>query len=229
MASGSPSSRRHTSATAAAFSSSARSAAGAARPARRTAARPRSAAAPSARPVAAAGTDSGGTGQHCSPARPSGSRLVARILSPGQAREQGVGQRGAGLDQVLAVVQHQQQASGAQVSRQGLRQRAPGLPRARPGARATAWGTSAGSAIGASSTNQTPSAKRVQPGRLPAAARRVFPTRRRRSRSAAACPPAGAAPPPFPAHAPRSWSGGREGCCVRPRPGTGSRPGGPSR
>ena len=43
---------------------------------------------------------------------PSGSRLVARIRSCGQARSRRVGQQRAGVDQVLAVVQHQQQLLG---------------------------------------------------------------------------------------------------------------------
>ena len=47
----------------------------------------------------------------------SGSRLVARIRRPGQAAQQRLGQRGAGVDQVLAVVQHQQQAPAGQPAR----------------------------------------------------------------------------------------------------------------
>ena len=44
---------------------------------------------------------------------PSGSRLVARMARRRAGAQQRLGQRGARLDQVLAVVEHQQQASSA--------------------------------------------------------------------------------------------------------------------
>ena len=134
-------------------------------PGRRTAAPPRTAPAPRrARGAArrAAGRASEGTRQAVSPAMPSASRLVARTVRCGAGPQQGVGQPGAGVQQVLAVVQHQQQAPGPQV-------RPPAWPaRGRPGssrtptAAATAWGTSAGSASGASSTSHTPSGYALQ-------------------------------------------------------------------
>ena len=74
---------------------------------RGTAARPRTPATSSGR-RARSGTGSGATGSCTSPGTPSASRLVVRTRTPGQRAEQGLDQRRDRLDQVLAVVQHQQ-------------------------------------------------------------------------------------------------------------------------
>ncbi len=51
------------------------------------------------------GRASGGIGRRRSPVMPRGSRLVARIRSPGQAARRPPGEGGGGLDEVFAVVQ----------------------------------------------------------------------------------------------------------------------------
>ena len=63
---------------------------------------------------------------------PSASRLVARRRSVGAGPQQGVGQPGAGVDQVLAVVQHQQQALGRAARRSAWPAAAGPAPPARP-------------------------------------------------------------------------------------------------
>ena len=90
---------------------------------------------------------------------PSASRLLAMIFKCGTVAQQVIGQLRAGLDQVLAVIQDEQQAFGRADSSVTRSSRdAPGFSR-RPKAAATVCSTSAGSASGASSTSQTPSAK----------------------------------------------------------------------
>ena len=58
------------------------------------------------------GSDSDGTCQFTSPETMRGSRLVARIVTRERRRAVLVDQFGAGLEQVLAVVEHQQQSDG---------------------------------------------------------------------------------------------------------------------
>ena len=118
-ASGMPSSRRQISATAAAFSAVEREAGrGVARRARRTAAPPRS-----GRPASGGRRRGDGHRQRRHPPGDlaarcrSGSRLVARIAQPRAAARAALGQRGAGREQVLAVVQHQQQRARRRAAR----------------------------------------------------------------------------------------------------------------
>ena len=180
-ASGMPSSRRQICATAAALLRRQREARAArAAPARRTAAPPRTGRAlpdrrrSPARVRRARASD--GTRQAVSPATPSGSRLVARMRELRAGAQQRVGQRGAGVEQVLAVVQHQQHLLRRAAPRPACRsERPPGLlaharaPRPPPGAPAP--GRPAAPA---------PPARR-RPRRPPA-------PRRRAARPAASCP-----------------------------------------
>ena len=53
----------------------------------------------------------GSTGRTVSPGTPRGSRLVASTVTPGAVGEQGLGELGHGADDVLAVVEHEQQAA----------------------------------------------------------------------------------------------------------------------
>ena len=74
------------------------------------------------------GSPSGATGASASPVIASGSRLVARMRSCGQRASSSAGGAGGGLDQVLAVVQHDQRAPvGEQVDEQGQRVGLAGL------------------------------------------------------------------------------------------------------
>ena len=56
------------------------------------------------------------------------SRLVASILSPGHAADQGIGESRAPLDEVLAVVQYQERLFVLQVVKQLLGGRNTGSP-----------------------------------------------------------------------------------------------------
>ena len=81
---------------------------------------------------------------------------------------------GAGIQQMLAVVQHHQQLPVADELQQAFLRGAARLVR-QPSARATVTGTSSGSVIGARSTYQIPSAYRPRRPRL-RAPRRALPT-----------------------------------------------------
>ena len=146
MASGRPSSRAHTSARTAPFSAVSAKSGSTAR-ARSTnnvatARRRRGVARQHARSRAAA------TGQRTSPLTRNGSRLVARIVSRGQARKQVVRQLGAAVQHVLAVVQDEQHVLVCQRVGEGPGERGPAaLADAR--AAATALATMRGSASGA--------------------------------------------------------------------------------
>ena len=59
---------------------------------------------------------SGSSGKACSPGASSGCLLVASRVTPGAAAQHGVGERRAGVDQVLAGVQDEQQLPAPQVS-----------------------------------------------------------------------------------------------------------------
>ena len=121
------------------------------------------------------GSASEGMRQVISPAAPSGSRLVASTRTPAPARSSGVGQLGAGAEQMLAVVEHEQQLDAREVAHQHVeradagdlvRRRTP--PRRRPA-------TCVSEASRASSTQTTPSAKRSPRSSATACARRVLP------------------------------------------------------
>ena len=78
-----------------------------------------------------------------SPATPSGSRLVARTRSPGQARSSASTSCAQRVEQVLAVVEHEQAPPAAQVFGQAFQRASAGLPRnaeqrGRPPCRASA-------------------------------------------------------------------------------------------
>ena len=89
-----------------------------------------------------------------SPATPSGSRLVARTRTIGQAR--GAARR-PGARRRAGARSCRGSAAGAWAQGVGQRGRQrPDRVLPQPTAAATAWGTSAGSASGASSTSQTP-------------------------------------------------------------------------
>ena len=128
MASGTPSRARQMAATAIAFRSVI------AKPGRAAAARsanswaaskPASSAAP--RRASGGGTASGATCHTDSCGIRSGSWLVARMRSPGQLASSRWQTCGAGVDQVLAVVQHDQRLPRLQRVSQRVLQRAPGL------------------------------------------------------------------------------------------------------
>ena len=71
------------------------------------------------------GSSSGGTGTTCSPGTCSGSRLVAITRTPGAVRRTSVDQLGGRVEQVLAVVEHEQQLLVPQVSDQDLARARP--------------------------------------------------------------------------------------------------------
>ena len=104
------------------------------------------------------GSSSGGTRQAISPSIASGSRLVARTCSRGQAAQQVGGQLGAGVDQVLAVVEHQQQVLRRAGTRSACRSTLRASASRRPTAAATAPGQRRRRRAPASSTSHTPSA-----------------------------------------------------------------------
>ena len=105
-----------------------------------------------------AGSASEGTRQAVSPATPSASRLVARMREPRAGAQQRVGQRGARVDQVLAVVEHQQDTrAAADVIAQRGSQILAG-PSRTPSAPPMVSRTRPASQTGARSTNQTPRA-----------------------------------------------------------------------
>ena len=121
---------------------------------------------------------SGGTGQATSPVMPSASRLVASTFRSGQPCSKRLDQGGAGVDQVLAVVQDEQRSPAAQHLGEGLGQRLSG-PFPDAGDRGDRSRHEIGSEIGASSTTQRPPAKmsvsspataKAEPG-LPASSR----------------------------------------------------------
>ena len=153
-----------------------------------------------------------------SPATPSASRLVARTVQAGAGPQQGVGQPGAGPHEVLAVVQHQQQAPGPQ--RVGQR-RPPAAGRAPPGRRARPRRPGApapGRPAAPARRSHAPSGKRVagpRPGHA-AGPGGSCPPRPARSASAGARRRAAGAPAPRPAPAPgrRSWKAPGAGCAV---------------
>ena len=66
----------------------------------------------------ASGSDIGGTVIRTSPATPRACRLVASSRSPGHEVMRVLGQDRAAVQQVLAVIQHQQQPPSGQVVRQ---------------------------------------------------------------------------------------------------------------
>ena len=138
-----------------------RSPAGRPRPAPRTGPPPRARASAAGAGVRRAGLGrpaAGARGARCSPATRRGSRLVARTRDARAGRQQGGRQRRGTRQDVLAVVQHQQQAPGAAAwSRERRRHVLARRPPARPAPAATAAGTSAGSASGARSTSHAPS------------------------------------------------------------------------
>ncbi len=174
IASGSPSSRRHTSATAPAFAA-VRVKAGAtawARVAkRRTAAE---VAAWSGDAVAGSGSTSGGTGNWCSPATCRTARLVTSTVSRGQAiiSPATVGAAAATCSNLSSRMSMSRRANEA--ARRSGSDRSPASRT--PSAWAIAGSTSAGSASGARSTNQTPSPNSSPRSAATSTARRVLPT-----------------------------------------------------
>ena len=73
-------------------------------------------------------TSSEGTGHTCSSATPSPSRLVARIRTVAELRQDRLDQIGGGVEHVLAVVEHQQPDPALQ--RGGHRSRSRSCPAA---------------------------------------------------------------------------------------------------
>ena len=78
---------------------------------------------------------SDGTRQATSPSQRSGSRLVARTRTPGPGAQQVLGQARAGVDHVLAVVEHDDRLAVRQVRGEGLLRRALGRDRDADGQR----------------------------------------------------------------------------------------------
>ena len=175
IASGMPSSRRQTSATAArVVVVEGESRAARRPPGRRTAAPPRAVARSVGGRRARRRAPSGGTRQ----ARLAGDAPAARGWWPGsaaagQAPQQRVGQLGAGVDQVLAVVEHQQQLPGSRAAASVGQRARPALSR-RPSAAAVRSATSASPAP----RPARPARRRPRTGRRAAAssASRVLPT-----------------------------------------------------
>ena len=177
IASGRPSRRRQICRTAAALSSVTRNdgrTSWARCSKRRTASEPPSAAAVAVTTAPPGGSDSGGTGQLHSPSTPSGSRLVARIDSAGQAtssRSARPATAAARCSQLSSTISVRRPDTCAAIASAAS---CPGVSGA-PSWLATVWPTDAGSAAGASSTQQTPPGK-VSPATAAAAsASRVLP------------------------------------------------------
>ena len=119
MASGMPSSRRHSPVTSARFASET------AKPGTAAAARCANSSTASPPPASPGpGTGSGGSGKTCSPGTSSGCRLLASTVTPGACPQQRADQRRAPRDYVLARVEDEQQAAAAQVVDHGVRPRA---------------------------------------------------------------------------------------------------------
>ncbi len=123
---------------------------------------------------AGSGSESGGTAHTISPGAPSASWLVASILTDGQARSSSVASSAQAsttcsqLSKTISVRRAWRYSTSASVSGR------PDSSRTRS-AEATVWGTSAGSASVASSTNQTPSMKSDSSRAATCSERRVFP------------------------------------------------------
>ncbi len=121
-------------------------------------------------------TSSDGTRHNCSSLTPNPSRLVARIVTVAEAARIASTRSATAVDNVLAVVEHQQPDSALQ--RGGDTDSATLLPGCwvMPSTAATASGTAAGSATAASSKNQTPSGNSSASRAATSSARRVLPT-----------------------------------------------------
>ena len=165
---------------------------------------------------------SDGTRQTVSPATPSALAAGGQDAQAGAAPQQRLGQRGAGVEQVLAVVEHQQQAPGGQRRRSACRRAAGPAARARRARAATACGHER--RVGQRRQLDQPDAVRVV-GR---------PARRRLQRQARLADAAGAGqrqqprrrqqrarPRPARARARRSWSAPPAGWSSRLRDGAG--------
>ena len=111
-------------------------------------------------PASSGGSDRGGTRQHASPSTVQGLAGGGQHPHPGTARQQCVDHRRGRIDDVLAVVEDEQGLLGAQVSDHCV-----GRSHTRALQHARAWAALAAtpsvSATAASSTNHTPSGKRV--------------------------------------------------------------------
>ncbi len=175
IASGMPSRRRQTCATAGALPASRRKD-GSTAAARSTKRRTESHAAISSRESArrASGTASGATGNCASPATCSGSRLEARMVKPGAdcssclASSAQACTRCSQLSRIRSMRRPRAYLTNASIT---------GRPASSftPSTEATACGTRAASARGASSTSHTPSGKSASTSRPTCSARRVLP------------------------------------------------------
>ena len=178
-ASGMPSSRAQTSATAAAFCAVTRKS-GCAVAARSTNSRTAShrvsaSAASAAGGSRGPGSDSEGTRKGVSPATPSSSRLVASTRTPGQPRRRASARRAAASTRCSQLSSTRSRRLGRSASESVAARGRPASSRT-PRAAATAWGARAGSARGASSTSHTPSGYAGSTSAAARRARRVLPT-----------------------------------------------------
>ena len=175
IASGSPSSLRQTCSTATALSSASRNE-GRTSWARcsnsLTASNSASVDAPGV--VSSRGSDSGGTGQLCSPSTPSSSRLVVRIDKEAQARSRRSARSATAAARCSQLSRTSSTGRSPMCSAIVIVTSCPGTS-GMPRPSATACGAMAGSSIGASSTQHTPPGNRPCATSAAARASRVFP------------------------------------------------------